>query len=146
MRRLPVIVFLFVLAAGCSRPSSYEPFMIRDKAEYGDTYSFNLDLSDSTVSYSLDFYTRLDREAFGEFPSDSLVLDLRWISPSDSILVDTTVVRVGLPVGEAYYSRDFISSYSEALRLQERGRWRLKAKIVNDSPAIRGLGVIFRRK
>ena len=56
----------------CARPSSYEPFVVREKAEYGDTYIFNLDLSDSTVSYGLDFYTRLERPAFGTFPADSI--------------------------------------------------------------------------
>ena len=70
----------------CARPSSYEPFVVREKAEYGDTYIFNLDLSDSAVSYGLDFYTRLERPAFGTFPADSISLDLRWISPSDSLI------------------------------------------------------------
>ena len=60
----------------CARPSSYEPFVVREKAEYGDTYIFNLDLSDSAVSYGLDFYTRLERPAFGTFPADSISLEI----------------------------------------------------------------------
>ena len=102
----------------CARPSSYEPFVVREKAEYGDTYIFNLDLSDSTVSYGLDFYTRLERPAFGTFPADSI----------------------------SYYSRDFITDYKPVLNLPEHGMWRLKARVLNDSEAIRGLGVIFTRK
>ena len=138
---------IFALAAMtvcCSRPPSYEPFMIREKAEYGDTYSFMVDLSDTTVNYSLDFYTRLERAAFGEFPSDSIVLDLRWFSPSDSIYTDTAFVRIGRPVDSAYYSRDFISPYDGRLKLPEAGKWRLKAKVVNDSEALRGLGIILK--
>ena len=146
MKNLAIIVIAAACAAACSRPPSYEPFVQREKAEYGDTYSFELDLTDSTVTYGLDFYTRLERPAFGEFPSDSIILDLRWISPSDSILIDTAYVRVSSPVGSAYYSEDFISPYSESLRLPEHGKWRLKAKVVNDSEEIRGLGVIFKRK
>ena len=42
---------LMMAMVSCARPSSYEPFVVREKAEYGDTYIFNLDLSDSTVSY-----------------------------------------------------------------------------------------------
>lgn len=103
-------------------------------------------MSDSTVIYGLDFYTRLERPSFGEFPSDSIILDLRWISPSDSIRIDTAYVSVASPVGRAYYSEDLVSTYSEDLRMHERGKWRLKATIVNDSEEIRGLGVIFRRK
>ena len=119
--------------------------MTRERAEYGDTYSFILDNSDSTVTYSLDFYTRLERPAFGSFPADSLVLDLRWIAPSDSILIDTLVLRLENPVDSSYYTRSVIGPYSSSLDLPERGDWRLKAKIVNDSPQVRGLGVIFKR-
>ena len=145
MKRFAVIVLLCALAAGCSRPPSYEPFVLKEKAEYGDTYSFILDLSDTTVTYSLDFFTRLERPAFGVFESDSIVLDLRWISPSDSILTDTTVIRMGLPVDASYYSRDFISGYSDDLSLPEAGRWRLKAKVVGNPGDVRGIGVIFKR-
>ena len=138
---------LMMAVASCARPSSYEPFVVREKAEYGDTYIFNLDLSDSTVSYGLEFYTRLERQAFGEFPSDSVSLALRWISPSDSVILsDTTFILVGHPVDSSYYSRDFITDYKPVLNLPEHGMWRLKARVLNDSEAIRGLGVIFTRK
>lgn len=145
MKRSIAIALLVAAVAGCSRPSSYEPFVLREKAEYGDTYSFMLDLSDSTISYGLDFFTRLDRVPFGEFPSDSILLDLRWISPTDSILSDTLSIRLGHPVDSAYYIRDFVTAYADPLDLPESGEWRLKARIVNDSELIRGLGVIFRR-
>lgn len=147
MRNGILVLLLALVVASCSRPVSYEPFVVREKAEYGDTYIFNLDLSDSTVSYGLDFYTRLERPAFGEFPSDSISLDLRWISPSDSVIIsDTTFIRVAHPVDSSYYSRDFVVGYKETLSLPEHGIWRLKARVLNDSEAIRGLGVIFTRK
>lgn len=147
MRNLFLTVALMVVAAACSRPSSYEPFVVREDAEYGDTYNFSLDLSDSTTSYSLSFYTRLARPAFGDFRSDSVSLDLRWISPSDSVfLSDTTFIRVGQAVDSSYYSKDYVVGYKEVLNLPESGVWRLKAKVMNDSEAIRGIGVIFTRK
>ena len=147
MRNLFPALVLSLAVASCSRPVSYEPFVIREDAEYGDTYIFNLDLSDSTVAYGLDFYTRLERPAFGEFPSDSVSLDLRWISPSDSVIIsDTTFIRVERPVDSSYYNKDYLSAYKEYLDLPERGLWRLKARVLNDSESIRGLGVIFTRK
>lgn len=142
-----ITLALMMAAVSCSRPSSYEPFVIREKAEYGDTYIFNLDLSDSTVTYGLNFYTRLERLAFGEFPSDSISLDLRWISSSDSVIIsDTTFIRVAHPVDSSYYSRDFVAGYKEVLNLPEHGMWRLKVRVLNDSESIRGVGVIFTRK
>ena len=142
--RLLIIILASVLAS-CSRPSSYEPFVMKEKAEYGDTYPFVLDLSDTTVSYSLAFYTRLERAAFGEFPEEDIILDLRWFSPSDSIFADTTVIRVGVPLDSAYYSRDFVSNYRDPFSLPEKGEWRLKAKVVNDAHSLRGLGLILKR-
>ncbi len=147
MRSRFLSLVLMMVVASCARPSSYEPFVVREKAEYGDTYIFNLDLSDSTASYGLDFYTRLQRPAFGTFPTDSISLDLRWISPSDSVILsDTTFIRVERPVDSSYYSKDFLVGYKDALSLPEHGIWRLKARVLNDSEAIRGLGVIFTRK
>lgn len=147
MRSPFLALVLLAVAASCSRPSSYEPFVFREDAEYGDTYNFSLDLSDSTASYSLDFFTRLDRPAFGDFRSDSVSLDLRWISPSDSVILsDTTFIRVGQAVDSSYYSKDYVVGYKDVLNLPERGVWRLKAKVMNDSEAIRGIGVILTRK
>lgn len=148
MRSLfPALVLLMAVASSCSRPSSYEPFIVRENAEYGDTYNFNLDVSDSTVSYALSFYTRLERQAFAAFPSDSVSLDLRWISPSDSVILsDTTFIRVSQAVDSSYYSKDYVVGYTDALNLPERGVWRLKAKVLNDSEEIRGIGIIFTRK
>lgn len=147
MRSHFLLIILMLSVFSCARPSSYEPFVVREKAEYGDTYNFELDLSDSTSRHGLSFYTRLERHAFGVFPSDSISLDLRWIAPSDSVIIsDTTFISVVSPVDSSYYSRDFVSSYKDDLRLPEHGRWRLKARVLNDSEAIRGLGVIFTRR
>ena len=145
MKNLGVLSVLAAILIGCAQPPSYEPFVLREDAEYGDSYSFILDLADSTVSYSLDFYTRLERQSFEEFPSDSIMLDLRWFSPSDSILSDTTFISIGRAVDSAYYSRDFITSYKERLTVPERGKWRLKARVVNDMEELRGLGIILKR-
>lgn len=147
MRNCFLAMALVMAVASCSRPSSYEPFIVREKAEYGDTYNFTLDMSDSTAAYGLSFFTRLERQAFEDFPSDSISLDLRWIATLDSVIFsDTTFILVGSPVDSSYFSRDFVSVYKETLDLPACGEWRLKARILNDSEEIRGLGVIFTRK
>ena len=106
--------------------------------------SFFLDLDDSTQTYSLDFFTRLERNSFKDFPPEDIILDLRWFSPSDSILTDTAFVKINDLAGSGYYSRDLITPFSADLDLPEAGEWRLKAKVVNDSEEIRGLGIILR--
>ena len=145
MRGLSFLFLLTLLAVSCVRPSSREFFVLRENAEYGDTYSFFLDLSDSTATYGVDFFTRLEREGFKSFPEEDIILDLRWFSPSDSIITDTAFVRVGDPSGQTYFTRDIVTGYSGRLELPESGEWRLKARIVNDASAIRGLGLILKR-
>lgn len=144
MRQLLPGIVLLLFVAGCSRPSSREYFMLREDAEYGDSYSFILDMSDSSASYGLDFFTRLEKRSFGEFPEEDIMLDIRWFSPLDSILTDTLFLSLAHPSGSAYYTKDFIFPYKDPLELPGAGEWRLKARIVNDSQTIRGLGVIFR--
>ena len=147
MRDLFLAFVMLAAMVSCARPSFYEPFVLREKAEYGDTYIFSLDLSDSTATYGLDFYTRLQRPAFGTFPLDSISLDLRWISPSDSVILsDTTFIRVAQPVDSSYYSRDFMAGYKRVLTLPEHGIWRFRGKGLEDSGAVRGMGGIFTRK
>ena len=108
MRR-PVLIFLLAAAAlSCSRPSSQEPFVTREKAEYGDTYNFTLPMDDSTRSYSLAFYTRLERKPLVPFSTDSVILEVRFVSPSDSVVQDKVVMRFGHPTDSS--SRVTLSS------------------------------------
>ena len=147
MRRNILIVIFAVVACSCTRPSSMEPFVTREEAEYGDTYSFVLDMADSTVSYGLDFYARLERKAFGTFPEDSLILAIRWIAPSDSNYVDTLVMPVGTAVGKTYFTKDIVCPFKERLDMPEYGEWRLKARVLGEaSSSVRGVGIIFTRK
>lgn len=141
-------ILLSVLALAvisCVRPFSREYFVLRENAEYGDTYSFILDLSDSSATYGLDFFTRLERDGFKALPQEDIVLDLRWFSPSDSILTGSASVRVTDASKGSYLKKDIVSEYSRGLDLPEVGQWRLKARILNDSETIRGLGVILKR-
>lgn len=146
MRR-PVLIFLLAVAAlSCSRPSSQEPFVTREKAEYGDTYNFTLPMDDSTRSYSLAFYTRLERKPLVPFSTDSVILEVRFVSPSDSVVQDKVVMRFGHPSDSSYYSRDFVFRYKDRLEVGEYGDWRLKVRVPGNPEELRGMGIIFRRK
>lgn len=139
------MLFLPILAllSCCTRPSSVEPFIIRENSEYGDTYSFDLDLSDSTRSCSLALYTRIERKPFGRYPADSLDLGIRWISPSDSSFLDHLVLSLAEPVDSSYATRDYIFSYKDLVEVSEYGRWRLRIQVRNNPEILRGLGMII---
>lgn len=139
----------FVLAAsllGCSRPVSYEPFIPREKSEYGDTYSFKLDLADSLISYSLSLYTRVERAPFKPYPADRLDLGLRWISPSDSSFLENVVFCLDSPVDSAYSTKDFIFPYKDSFTPDAPGEWKLRIQVRNNPESLCGLGIILERK
>ncbi len=81
MLRIILPVTLLLLAAGC-RPASYEQFIRADQAQDGE-YVFALDLSDSTATYDLSFYTRVDPALMAAAtPSAELALQVCWYSPA----------------------------------------------------------------
>ncbi len=148
MRRGKAILTLFFLAVSvlsCSRPPSDEMYLSREKAEYGDTYPFTLDFSDSTYACDLSFFTRLERGPFEPFPGDSLVLCLRWIAPSSAVTQDTTFLDLRSYVDSSYSARDFVSLFRQDFVPDEVGVWRLKVKILSQPERLSGLGVICKR-
>ena len=130
----------------CSRPSSREYFVMREDAEYGDTYSFTIDLTDTLLTYDLEFFTRLERVPFQDLQREDIVLDLRWFSTFGAILTDTLVVSPGDPAGANYFSRDIITPYGNEAVFGVPDEWRLNAKVVNDSESLRGLGIILSQR
>ena len=117
-----------------------EPFITRERAEYGDTYSFDLDISGDC---SLGLYTRMERKPFAAYPSDSLDLGIRWISPADSSFLDHVVLSLSEPADSTYSARDYIFSYIDSVKVSEYGRWRLRIQVRNNPESIRGLGIIL---
>lgn len=84
MLRIILPVTLLLLAAGC-RPASYEQFIRADQAQDGE-YVFALDLSDSTATYDLSFYTRVDPALMAAAtPSAELALQVCWLAPQPSV-------------------------------------------------------------
>lgn len=146
LRKMALAVMMVSAMVSCSRPDSYEPFIVREKAEYGDTYSFELNCSDLSSSYSLDFYTRLEREPFGDFPSEPMNLDLRFISPDGTAYSDTVAFDLGTLSDSSYYAHDYYLPYTNKLDVNTPGYWRLKVKAINQPEEMLGLGIVLKRR
>ena len=146
MRRYSLIFFLLAAAVSCSRPSSVETFIQKENAEYGDTYSYTLDLKDSTCAYGLTFYTRLERRPFKEYKTDSLRMRLTWIHPTHRALTETLVMPLSVPVDSTFRYKDFVCRYKGGIRVPEYGTWHLVVHVLNSSDELRGLGIICAKK
>lgn len=145
MRRASVIFLLALAVLSCSRPLSRETFVLKDWAGVGNMYAFDLDLSDSTVAYSLSFYTRMDRKAFEAFRTEAIPLNIRWISPSDSSCSEKAFLSVE-GQDSAYFFKDIISPFKQGFRPFEPGVWRLRVQVPRNCAVLRGLGMICKRE
>ena len=147
MRRASLFPLLILLASlSCTRPPSDERYVSRERAEYGDTYPFELDLSDSLQRNDLAFFLRLERKPFDVFPDDTLTLFLRWIAPSSEVVQDTVAVDLRACADSSYSFRDFVFPFREDFRPAEYGTWRLKVRIPAQPEQLSGLGLIFKRE
>lgn len=146
MRQFAVILLSALAVFSCSRPLSRETFVLKDKAGVGNTYSFALDLSDSTVFYAISFYTRMNRKPFQPFRSGDIPLHVRWTSPSDSSYSETAVLATSVSVDSSYFSRDFLQQYKQGFRPFEPGIWRLRVQMPTDCDCLLGWGVICKRE
>lgn len=146
MRRALTLLLLLVAVASCSRPSSYRKFIPREKAQYGDTYTYTLDLSDSASVYEFSFVTIIEREAFRHFASDDLEVTMKWVSPSNVVFSDKVTVSVAEAVDSSYFMRELITPYDMPAPGGDYGDWRLIAHVTGNPEHLRGLGIICDRK
>ena len=127
--RKPVAILLAVLiAAACREPSSRERFIPGD-----GPWVFPVSMSDTTVRYGFDFYTRVDA---WEFPAE-IRLDVSWRSPSDSVFSET----VYLPLSEKVYL-----PYRSGVSPVEAGDWTLSITASPVPEGFRGLGLVVRKE
>lgn len=141
MRRV-LILLVAVLAAACSRPSVYERF---ERLQDGSgVCRFEIDMSDSSSTYDIDFYSRLDgRNRVREpFP-----LTLVWTSPSGTVYSEV----LSFPMDErSVRFSDAVSTqlqipYRSFMRPVESGIWTLEVG-VDSVRGLCGIGIICERK
>ena len=135
----PIILLsaLLLFTASC-RPASYEQFIRADQAQAGE-YVFVLDLSDSTATYDLSLYTRVDPALMAAAtPSAELALQVCWQSTAGEAMSEI----VYLPYGAAGGT---VQLYRSGIKPSPAGEWQLTITPMAPPAGLRGLGVICKR-
>ncbi|MBQ3711856.1 MAG: hypothetical protein II891_05615 [Bacteroidales bacterium] len=148
MKVAPHVLFAVLMLVGC-RPASYEQFIRADQAQDGD-YIFQLDLSDSTATYDLSLYTRVDPALMAAAtPSAELALQVCWLYPAVEAASDsacfakpTMSETVYLPYGAAGGT---VQLYRSGVKPSPAGEWRLTVTPMAPPAGLRGLGIICKR-
>ena len=127
-------IALLLLALSCGRPASTEQF-IRGEGPF----TFTVDMTDSTATYSFDVYTRIDAR---ECPAE-LQLDMAWKAPGDSVYKET----VYLPVKDhsSVFTHDAYAPYRDAVVPSEWGEWELVITVPDQPEGFRGMGLVTKK-
>ena len=137
MKATRLVLFAILLLVGC-RPASYEQFIRADQAQDGE-YIFALDLSDSTASYDLSLYTRVDPALMAAAtPSAELALQVCWLGPAGEAMSE----NVYLPFGAAAGS---VKLYRSGVKPSPAGEWHLAVTPIAPPEGLRGIGIICKR-
>ena len=137
MLRIILPVTLLLLAAGC-RPASYEQFIRADQAQDGE-YVFALDLSDSTATYDLSLYTRVDPTLMAAAtPSAELALQVCWMNPGGEAMSEIVYLPFGAEAGS-------VKLYRSGVKPAPAGEWHLSVTPIAPPEGLRGIGIICKR-
>lgn len=131
LRWLVISAFAFLMLAACSEPRARETFL---RSDGSGEYSFHVELNDTTASYTLSFYTAIDRVD----SADTLVsfpMHIIWRAPSGRFFSETV-----------YYPADSLRvCYRRGLIPGESGSWTLSVSVAPEPQGMRGLGLIVER-
>ena len=134
--RILATVLLALSAAACSRPGSYERFVTIAQSS-GGVYEFELDLSDTTSTYDISFYTRT--LGGGQTVAPSLPLMVAWESPEGVLALEEKVfMRAGGDRGR-------VEPYRSGVAMAEPGIWKISIRPAEVPEGFSGMGIICKR-
>lgn len=147
--RAAVLLVLVTLMCGCSRPTSYERFVLLGDKEGDGRYHYTLDMSDSLCTYDISFYTRIDSNGNKLSGIKDFPLNVTFMSPSGQRYEEKVYFKVNgeAAAGSDFYSRQYKVPYRSGLVPVEWGMWEMAVRIDSDRyiPGFRGLGVICKK-
>ena len=139
-KRLSYLLVL-LLAFACREPSSVEQFIAAP-----GPYEFQVEMTDTTVSYDFSFYTRLDGYPSELQAAHELPLRITWVSPSDSVFTEN--VFMPLKGQSTLFSRQVLQPYRTNVRPVQPGLWTLTVTVPYSGgrELLRGLGLTVSQK
>ena len=140
MKVVKYCLLLLLGLASCKAPTSYEQFVRADQATEGE-YRFILDLSDSTATYDISLYTRVDPSLMASSKEEEpLGITLCWFPGDEDPVLRETVY---LPYGGAKGSS---ALYRSGVKPSPAGNWCLVASPCDAPDGLRGIGVVCKKK
>ncbi|MCD8313913.1 MAG: hypothetical protein LUC24_07110 [Bacteroidales bacterium] len=132
----------------CGEPASVETFVKSSMRQADGSYLFNIDMSDTTGTYDLLLYTRLDCSPtqFEAFPDPTFVMN--FTSPSGRKYGETFGVYKSEYSRREYFAIDYNFPYRSDYQPSEYGLWQLRVSVPKESeiPGFLGVGLKVTRK
>lgn len=134
----------FIMAVSCSSPEAVEQFVSVSDVDAAGRLGFELNMSDTSATYDLSFFTRVDSpdRKFGqltEFP-----LRVYFVSPAGKVFSETVYLPLELFEGTDSFVHDICVDYRSDIVPYEYGIWNLYV-IPPAVDGLRGIGVILNK-
>ena len=134
MKNLLLILPALLLFA-CCQPRSTEQFL-----RGAGPYEFSVEMTDSTVCYDFDLFTRIDAT---EFPTQ-LQLDITWKDPTAARFTETVYLPVSR--GRAFFSQESYAPYRAGVVPREYGTWTMTVSVPSPPEGLCGMGLVVRQR
>ena len=147
MGRLRTIFLFAALSAAlisCSEPDSSEKFVRNRDRDAAGRYVFDVDMTDSLQTYSMDFYVAFSctEKVFSSF--SNLPANVLWISPDGIVYEDNVLISGESSEPSSTFMKAVKAPYRRGAAPVSRGMWKAMVSVPADSVArygITGLGM-----
>ena len=149
MRGGILLLLSCLLGCACNPPGGEESFVRTGSKGEDGMYHFSLDLSDSTATYDISFYSRIDCNNLKIASLRDFPMTVFWTSPSGRRYSEKVYFPIqSYSAGSDFYSHQYVVPYRSGLVPAERGVWDIAVRIDSDSliPGFRGIGMTSEKK
>lgn len=133
-RALSALAFALVLSViSCSGPASSECFVKNADCDAYGRYIFDLDMSDSLHTFSIDLYSAFTcrDEVFAGFTG--VPVNVLWESPEGSVYEENVILPASGVSNVSHFGKSFSASYRKGVRPVVNGEWKLYLSVPRDS-------------
>lgn len=131
--RAALLAALMLSAFSCAEPASYECFVKNADCDAYGRYVFDLDMSDSLHTYSMELYSAFTCRdeviaGFAGIPMNAL-----WESPEGAVYEENVILPASGVRNGTHFGKMFVAPYRRGAGPVVHGNWKIYLSVPRDS-------------
>lgn len=123
--------------SACRQPASMESFIKAGKVDAFGRYCYDLDLSDSSSTYDISLFTRVD----GKMAGSDIVLNIKLVAPDGKVFGEQIMLPAEAAEHNSAQSADYALDYRTDIIPTQYGVWKAYISVPDAPEGFRGLGL-----